>query len=57
MFHSTIEEVFETLEAADVDMSKSHSITDPIVNRNFDNKFHCHNGPNQRQHVPKNSSL
>ena len=56
IFHSTIEEVFETLETADVDMSTSHSIIEPIVNQDFGNTFHHQNGPNQNQHIHKNTS-
>ena len=52
-FHLTIEEVFDTLETADVDMSESHSMIDPIFNRNFGNTFRHRNGPNQRHHVHK----
>ena len=33
IFYSTIEEVFETLETADVDMTTVYSIIEPIVNR------------------------
>ena len=53
IFTSTIEEVFETLETADLDIPTSHSIIEPTVNRNFDNTFQHHNGPNQRQHIQK----
>ena len=56
IFHSTIEEVFETLETADVDISTAHFIIEPIVNRNFVNTFHHHNGPNKHQCVHKNTS-
>ena len=55
-FNPTIEEVFETLDTADIDMSSSHSMIKPIVNHNFGNKFQHHNGPNQRQHPYKNTS-
>ena len=55
-FHFTIEEVFETLETEDVDMSTSHSMIDPIFNRNVGNIFHHQNGPNQRQHIHKKNS-
>ena len=30
-------------------------IIEPIVNRNFGNNFHNHNGPNQIQHIHKNT--
>ena len=56
MFHFIIEEVFENLETADVDMSTSHSIIYPIVIRNFDNTFRDHNVPNKHQHFHKNKS-
>ena len=49
--HFTIEEVFETIEKANVYTSKSHFTIDPIFNRNFVNTFHLQNLPNQRQHV------
>ena len=47
----TIEEVCETLETEDVEMSTYHSIIETIINRNFVNKFHHQNGPNKRQHI------
>ena len=37
-------------------MNPPHSIINPIVNRNFGNKFHHQNGPNKRQHTNKNAS-
>ena len=37
-------------------MNPSHSIIEPIVNRNFFNTFQHQNGPNQRQHTHKNNS-
>ena len=43
IIHSAIEELFETLETADLDMSTDHSIIETIVNRNFGNKFHHQN--------------
>ena len=55
-FHFTIEEVFETLDTEDLDMSTAHSIIDPIVNRNFGSTFHHKNLPNQRQCVYKNKT-
>ena len=48
--------VFETLETADIDMSTAHSVIEPIANQNFGNTFHHHNGPNQHQHIHKNTS-
>ena len=48
--------VFETLETADIDISTAHSVIEPIANRNFGNTFHHQNGPNQRQHIHKNTS-
>ena len=53
--HFTTEEVFETLEIANVDMSKYHSTIDPVFKSNFGNNFHHKNIPNQRQHVHKNT--
>ena len=38
-FHFTIEEVFETLDTADVEMSAAHFMIEPIVNRNICNTF------------------
>ena len=52
---STVEEVFETPEIADVDMSTDHSIIEPIVKWNFVNTFQHQNGPNQRQQIHKNT--
>ena len=49
----TIEEVFEILETADIDMASSHSMNENFVNRNFRNKFQHQNGKNQRQHTHK----
>ena len=48
-FTSTIEEVFETLETADTETTSSHSMIEPIVNRNFGNKIQHENGSNQCQ--------
>ena len=56
IFNSTIEEVFETLEAEDVDMSTVHYMIETIVNRDFGNQFQHHNGPNQRQQIHKSTS-
>ena len=56
IFHSAIEELFETLETADVDMSTAYFIIELIFNWNFGNKLHYHNGTNQRQHIRKNTS-
>ena len=53
---ATIKEVFETLEMEGVDVTSSHSIIEPIVNRNFGNTFQYHNGPNKRQLTHKNTS-
>ena len=39
-FQCTIEEVFETLEKSDVEVSTPHSTIDPIYSRNFGNTFH-----------------
>ena len=43
---STIEEVFETLETAYIDMASSHSMIEPIINWNLGNIFQHQNGPN-----------
>ena len=45
-FSPIIEEIFETLETADIDMTPYHSMIEPIVNRNFGNTFQHQNGPN-----------
>ena len=37
-------------------MNPSHSMIEPIVNKNFRNSFKHQNGPNQNQHTNKNSS-
>ena len=55
-FTPTTEEIFETLEKEDIDMTLSHSIIEPIVNRNFDNTFQHKNEPNQRKYTHKNTS-
>ena len=52
-FHFTIEEVFETLDTADVEMSAAHFMIEPIVNRNICNTFHQHNRPDQPQQLHK----
>ena len=51
IFQSTIEEVFETLETPYVDMSTSHSMIEPTVNKKFGNTYNHQNGPNKRQHI------
>ena len=51
IFTHSIELIFLTLETALIDMNPLHSMIDPIVNKNFGNKFHHQNGPNQRQHT------
>ena len=33
------------METADIDMNSYQSMIDPIVNRNFGNRFHHQNGP------------
>ena len=55
-FNPTIEEIFETLDTADIYMTPSHSIIEPIVNHNFVNIFQHHIGSNKRQHTHKNTS-
>ena len=42
----TTEELFETIQTADVYMPSHHSMIEPIVNQNFGNKFQHQNGPN-----------
>ena len=39
IFQFTIEDVFENLETADVDMSTAHPMIETIVNRNFGKHF------------------
>ena len=56
IFYSTIEEFFETLKTAYIDITTAHSIIESIVNRDFGNKFQHQNGPNQCQHIHKNTS-
>ena len=56
IFQSTIEEVFETLEKENLDLSTSHSIIEPIVNQDYGNTFHHQNGPNHLQPIHKNTS-
>ena len=51
-----MEEIFETLETADIDMYPSHSMIEPIVKNNFENTFQHQNGPNQHQRTHKNTS-
>ena len=46
-----IEEVFEALETADIDMLTVHYMIVTIFNQSFDNKIHNLNGPNQRQNI------
>ena len=55
-FTPKTEEIFETLETADIDMNPSHSMIEPIINRNFGNTSQHQNGPNQHQHTHKNIS-
>ena len=54
-FTPSMENIFETLETADVDMNPSQSIIGPIVNRNFLNTLHHQNGPNKDQRTNKNA--
>ena len=56
IFTPSMEGTFKTLQTADIDMNPSHSMIEPIVNRNFRNTFHHQNVPNQRQHINKNAS-
>ena len=55
-FDKSIEHTFETLDTAEIYMNTYHSMIEPIINRNFGNTFHHHNGKNKRQHTNKNSS-
>ena len=55
IFAPSIELIFGTLETAEIYMNPSHSMIEPIVNRNFGNIFHHQNGPNQHQHTNKNA--
>ena len=48
-----MEETFETLETADIDMHPSKSIIEPIVNSNFGNILKHQNGKNQHQRTHK----
>ena len=45
-----------TIDTVDVDMTTSHSIIEPMVNQNFGNTFQQLNGPDQRQHIHKNTT-
>ena len=49
-FTPKIEEIFETLETADIYTTPSHSIIETIFNRNFGNRFQHQNVPNHCQH-------
>ena len=57
-FQLTMEEFFETLETADVDMTTVFfkTMIEPIFNINFSNTLRHQNGPNQFQHVHKHTS-
>ena len=52
-----MEELFETIETSYVDMEKTRSSNtiETIVNINFGNNFHNHNGTNYNLHVQKNT--
>ena len=56
IFNSTIEEVIETLNTSGVEMSTDHYMIKTIINSNFGIAFHHQNGPNQSQHIHKNTS-
>ena len=43
-FNSTIEEIIETPETAEIYMTSSNSIIEPIVHNNFVNTFQHKNG-------------
>ena len=53
MFTPKIEEIFETRETSYIDINPSHSMIEPIVNRNFVNIFQHQDGTNQRQRTKK----
>ena len=55
-FDQSIENIFETLETAEIDMNPYQSMIEPIVNINFGNTFHHQNVPNQRQRTNENAS-
>ena len=54
-FTPKIEAIFETLETADLEITPSHSIIEPIINRNFGNKPQHKNGTKKRQNTHKNT--
>ena len=56
IFTHSMKVIFETTETEYIDMNTYHSMIENIVNRNFGNKSHHKNGPNQRQHTNKNVS-
>ena len=47
---------FETLETTYIYINLSHSMIEPILNKNFVNTSQHQNGLNQRQHTHKNTS-
>ena len=55
-FTPKLEEIFETIETADININSYQSLIEPIIDRNFKNTFQHHNGPNKRQHTHKNTS-
>ena len=56
IFTPSMEVIFDNIETADVGMNPYHSTIKPIIKRNFGNKFHHHNGSDQRQNTNKNAS-
>ena len=57
IFSFSMEEVFETLETAVIDMTTTRpsNMIESIINRNFVNTFHHQNVPNLRQRVHKHA--
>ena len=56
IFTPSMAVIFETLEAAYIEMNPSHSMIETIVNSNFGNTFQHQNATNQHQHTNKNNS-
>ena len=57
-FQFTIEEIFKTLETADLYITTANysTLIETIVNRNFGNTFHFNNGKNWHQYLHKHTS-
>ena len=56
IFIASMEVIFETIGTAYIYMNPSHLTIKLIVNRNFGNTFHHHNGFNKSQHTNKHTS-